>query len=91
MLDNGEFAALVELMTTDIVYEMPTRTSVMPKEGSGFHRGLRLLRGKPFVDDSFASSGSARARPGPSNHARGRGTSSRTCSIDRTWAKPSTQ
>jgi len=37
MLDNGEFAAWLELMTNDIVYEMPTRTSVMPKEGSGFH------------------------------------------------------
>ena len=37
MLDNGEFAAWFELMTTDIVYEMPTRTAVMPNEGSGFH------------------------------------------------------
>jgi 3-phenylpropionate/cinnamic acid dioxygenase small subunit len=37
MLDNGEFAAWFELMATDIVYEMPTRTAVMPNEGSGFH------------------------------------------------------
>jgi 3-phenylpropionate/cinnamic acid dioxygenase small subunit len=40
MLDNGEFAAWLDLMTSDIVYEMPTRTAVMPKEGSGFHEGL---------------------------------------------------
>ena len=37
MLDNGEFAAWFDLMTTDIVYEMPTRTAVMPSEGRGFH------------------------------------------------------
>ena len=37
MLDNGEFAAWFELMTTDIVYEMPTRTAVMPNDGRGFH------------------------------------------------------
>jgi 3-phenylpropionate/cinnamic acid dioxygenase small subunit len=37
MLDNGEFAAWFDLITTDIVYEMPTRTAVMPQEGSGFH------------------------------------------------------
>jgi 3-phenylpropionate/cinnamic acid dioxygenase small subunit len=45
MLDNGEFATWLELMTNDIVYEMPTRTSVMPKED-----GLpgSLLCGKPF-------------------------------------------
>jgi 3-phenylpropionate/cinnamic acid dioxygenase small subunit len=36
MLDNGEFAAWFELMATDIVYEMPTRTAVMPSEGKGF-------------------------------------------------------
>jgi 3-phenylpropionate/cinnamic acid dioxygenase small subunit len=37
LLDTGEFAAWFELMTADIVYEMPTRTAVMPTEGSGFH------------------------------------------------------
>ena len=37
LLDNGEFAAWFELMTTDIVYGMPTRTAVMPNEGRGFH------------------------------------------------------
>jgi 3-phenylpropionate/cinnamic acid dioxygenase small subunit len=37
MLDNGEFGAWFDLMTNDIVYEMPTRTAVMPGEGKGFH------------------------------------------------------
>jgi 3-phenylpropionate/cinnamic acid dioxygenase small subunit len=37
LLDTGDFAAWLALMTTDIVYEMPTRTSVMPRDGSGFH------------------------------------------------------
>jgi 3-phenylpropionate/cinnamic acid dioxygenase small subunit len=36
LLDNGEFTAWFELMTADIVYEMPTRAAVMPDEGSGF-------------------------------------------------------
>lgn len=37
LLDNGEFAAWFELMTSDILYEMPTRTAVMPSQGRGFH------------------------------------------------------
>jgi 3-phenylpropionate/cinnamic acid dioxygenase small subunit len=36
LLDRGEFAAWLALMASDISYEMPTRSAVLPKEGSGF-------------------------------------------------------
>lgn len=38
LLDTGDFVAWLALMSSDIVYEMPARTAVMPKDGSGFHR-----------------------------------------------------
>jgi ethylbenzene dioxygenase beta subunit len=36
LLDRGEFATWLALMASDITYQMPTRSSVLPKEGSGF-------------------------------------------------------
>jgi ethylbenzene dioxygenase subunit beta len=37
LLDTGDFISWLALMANDIVYEMPTRSSVMPKDGAGFH------------------------------------------------------
>lgn len=37
LLDRGEFAAWLELLAEDIEYDMPARTSVLPRDGAGFH------------------------------------------------------
>ncbi|MEI9964002.1 MAG: aromatic-ring-hydroxylating dioxygenase subunit beta [Caulobacteraceae bacterium] len=36
MLDTGRFEAWLALMAPDVVYEMPSRQSVLPKDGDGF-------------------------------------------------------
>jgi 3-phenylpropionate/cinnamic acid dioxygenase small subunit len=36
MLDAGDFDGWLALLATDIVYEMPTRQSVLPRDGDGF-------------------------------------------------------
>lgn len=43
LLDTGEFNAWLDLMAPDIAYDMPTRVSVLPKEGSGFHPEFGLF------------------------------------------------
>jgi 3-phenylpropionate/cinnamic acid dioxygenase small subunit len=43
LLDRGDFAAWLALMTPDIDYQMPTRSSLLPKDGSGFHPELGLF------------------------------------------------
>jgi ethylbenzene dioxygenase beta subunit len=43
LLDCGDFVAWLALMTSDISYEMPTRSSVLPKEGMGFHPEFGLF------------------------------------------------
>jgi 3-phenylpropionate/cinnamic acid dioxygenase small subunit len=43
LLDQGDFAAWLALTAKEIQYEMPTRTSVLPKQGSGFHPELALF------------------------------------------------
>lgn len=43
LLDTGDFKAWLALMSKDVTYEMPTRTSVLPKQGSGFHPELGLF------------------------------------------------
>lgn len=43
LLDRSDFLAWLSLMTQDVQYDMPTRSSVMPKEGSGFHPELGLF------------------------------------------------
>lgn len=37
LLDRADFVAWLALMTADIAYVMPTRSSVLPKDGTGFH------------------------------------------------------
>lgn len=43
LLDTGDFAAWLALMTQDVSYEMPTRSSVLPKQGSGFEPKFGLF------------------------------------------------
>lgn len=43
LLDRGDFPGWLALMTQDVAYEMPTRSSLMPKDGSGFHDELGLF------------------------------------------------
>ena len=43
LLDRGDFGAWLALVSKTIVYEMPTRTAVLPKQGSGFHDEFGLF------------------------------------------------
>jgi len=49
LLDRGAFPEWLELMAPDIIYEMPTRMSVYPKDGDGFEAGFG------FFADNHAS------------------------------------
>jgi 3-phenylpropionate/cinnamic acid dioxygenase small subunit len=49
LLDCGDFSAWLALISKDIAYEMPTRTTVLPKQGSGFHYEFGLF------SDNFSS------------------------------------
>lgn len=43
LLDRADYDGWLALLTHDIIYEMPNRSSVLPKEGQGFHEELGLF------------------------------------------------
>jgi PAH dioxygenase small subunit len=43
LLDQCNFEAWLALMANDIIYLMPNRTSVLPKDGAGFHYEFGLF------------------------------------------------
>jgi 3-phenylpropionate/cinnamic acid dioxygenase small subunit len=43
MLDQGEFNSWLALMAPEIIYTMPTRTAVNPKDGQGFDHDFGLF------------------------------------------------
>ena len=43
MLDSGAFDDWLALLANDIAYEMPTRQSVYPRDGEGFHEEFGLF------------------------------------------------
>jgi 3-phenylpropionate/cinnamic acid dioxygenase small subunit len=43
LLDTGDFEAWLALMSKDISYEMPTRSAVLPQQGTGFEPEFGLF------------------------------------------------
>jgi 3-phenylpropionate/cinnamic acid dioxygenase small subunit len=77
MLDRGEFSAWFKTLAPDIVYDMPTRMSVYPKDGDGFdpnfgffaenHASLETRVKRLQTDQAWAEQPGSRTRHYVSN------------------------
>jgi 3-phenylpropionate/cinnamic acid dioxygenase small subunit len=77
LLDKGEFATWLALMASDISYQIPTRSSVLPRDGSGFqpefglwcdnHAALSARVARLQTDQAWAEQPRSRTRHFVSN------------------------
>ena len=77
MLDRSDFPGWFELLAPDIIYEMPTRMSVYPKDGDGFdpdfgffadnHASLETRVKRLQTDQAWAEQPGSRTRHYVSN------------------------